>query len=106
MSIYRVDIVVQNSFRPSTTQSISFTDLLGEQMIDRLIYMCEFLFFFSPLVAFSPSVLGLPPNSYRLQSRLAHLQHLALQSQVVHFSDQLDIHDLKFLFPTCNGPDL
>lgn len=46
VSIYRVDIVVQNSFRPSTTQSISFTDLLGEQMIDRLIYMCEFLFFF------------------------------------------------------------
>ena len=49
VSIYRVDIVVQNSFRPSTTQSISFTDLLGEQMIDRLIYMCEFLFFLSLL---------------------------------------------------------
>lgn len=106
VSIYRVDIVVQNSFRPSTTQSISFTDLLGEQMIDRLIYMCEFVFFFSPLVAFSPSVLGLPPNSYRLQSRLAYLQHLALQSQVVHFSDQLDIHDLKFVFSACNGLDL
>lgn len=45
VSIYRVDIVVQNSFRPSTTQSISFTDLLGKQMIDRIIYMCEFLFF-------------------------------------------------------------
>lgn len=68
------------------------------------------LIFFPFIVCFAVAVFAflscLSIDRDWLQFRMAHLQHLPLQSQDVYFSDKLDIPDSKLVLLTSYNADL